>query len=213
MNLIAFVGFIGSGKDTASKHLVTEHFYKPIAFADALKDCVSSIFCWPRDMIEGESAESRVWRNQVDVWWAERLGIPHFTPRFALQNFGTEIMRNHFNTDVWMMNVERRIAAMGEGARIVLTDARFGNELALATRLGGKIVRVRRGAEPEWYGAALDANINPNPLIREANRTLLTEQYKVHESEWAWIGYDFDAVIDNNGTIDDLHRAAEDLMR
>jgi hypothetical protein len=35
---------------------------------------------------------------------------------------------------------------------------------------------------------------------------------KIHASEWSWLGSDFDLVIDNNNTINDLYKQAENLL-
>jgi hypothetical protein len=35
---------------------------------------------------------------------------------------------------------------------------------------------------------------------------------KIHASEWAWLGNEFDHVIDNNGTIDELFKQAQSLV-
>jgi hypothetical protein len=34
----------------------------------------------------------------------------------------------------------------------------------------------------------------------------------IHASEWAWVGSDFDAVIKNDSTIDDLYSSVESLV-
>lgn len=212
MKIYGFVGLIGSGKDTASRYLVARHEFVPFAFADSLKDTVAALFCWPRDLLEGETGASRSWRNEIDPWWAAKLGIPHFTPRWALQNIGTETIRRHFNPDIWLMNTERRIEATGS-TRVVITDARFANEIEFVRKLGGEIVRVARGPDPKWFEIAEAANASPHETIRAANRqVMLTEYAHVHESEWAWAGTDFDHRIDNDGSLDDLHRATEALL-
>jgi hypothetical protein len=217
MEVIALTGFQGSGKDTAAQALIQHHGFMAIAFADALKDAVAAIFCWPRDLIEGETGESRAWREVVDPWWAERLGIPDFTPRFALRHIGTGIMRQHFNPDLWLLNVERRCLSLGQGARIVITDARFPNELDLARRLNGRVYRVRRGPEPEWYNDAITANgpdldVSRIAAVKALARDRLLHEYRVHESEWAWIGYAFDGIIENDGSRDDLLLKAAALV-
>ena len=33
-----------------------------------------------------------------------------------------------------------------------------------------------------------------------------------HQSEWDWLASDFDIVIDNNGTLDDLYAKVDDLI-
>lgn len=211
--IIALAGFIGSGKDTVGRYFVEEHGYQDMAFADALKDTCAAIFCWDREMLDGKNPQSREWRNQVDPWWAKRLGIPDFTPRRAMQLIGTDTMRRYFHDDLWIMNVERRIEERRtSNAPIVITDGRFPNELKLVQQMGGKVLRVKRGAEPEWFETALQANTDEDPEIR--NRAILSMgQRDVHRSEWAWIGYPMDRVIENDGTLDALFSKAEAFIK
>jgi hypothetical protein len=35
---------------------------------------------------------------------------------------------------------------------------------------------------------------------------------KIHASEWAWLGSDFDSIINNNGSIDELYAQSENLV-
>ena len=35
---------------------------------------------------------------------------------------------------------------------------------------------------------------------------------KIHAPEWAWLGSDFDSVIDNNGSIDELYEQSANLV-
>src|SRR5258708_6546586 len=100
MHLIALVGFKGSGKDTAGRFLVENYGFRNFSFAESLKDALASIFCWDRALIEGDTGESRAWRETVDSWWSEKLGIPNFTPRLAMQLVGTDVFRKHFNPDL-----------------------------------------------------------------------------------------------------------------
>jgi hypothetical protein len=39
------------------------------------------------------------------------------------------------------------------------------------------------------------------------------EKFGVHASETAWVGTDFDAVLDNNGTLDDLYQQVKHLAQ
>lgn len=202
MKIISLIGFKGSGKDTVANFLEAEAGYAPIAFADSLKDAIAAIFCWDREMLEGATAESRVWRETVDPWWASKLNVPDLTPRWVMQNLGTNTIRQHFNPDIWRCNVERRLLDMGEGAKAVITDGRFPNELDLARRYGSKIVRVRRGPDPDWWDRAAAANISQDP------DELAFLRSRAHESEWAWIGYPVDHIIENDAALEDVRRAA-----
>ena len=119
-----------------------------------------------------------------------------------MMNMGTEVMRRHFHYDLWVFNVERRMMLLD--SPIVLVDARFPNEVALAQRYGGKVIRIRRWAEPEWLPLAKLANLDPQQTVRDYARSLLARE-GVHESEFAWLNSVIDAVIDNDGAIADLH--------
>jgi len=208
MRIIGLVGFADSGKGTASRVLI-EQGWRPVAFADALKDVLAAMFGWSRHLLEGDTDESRVWRERVDPWWATKLNIPHFTPRFAMRHIGTDVLRAHFDNDLWVYRVERTISQMeADIPGVVLTDIRFPNEMALARSIDGRVFRIRRGPEPPWYSMATEANLS-NANAKHMMQTL----YKVHESEWAWIGAPLDGIIENDGTPADLGRKLLDLVR
>jgi dephospho-CoA kinase len=39
------------------------------------------------------------------------------------------------------------------------------------------------------------------------------EKLSIHASETAWVGTEFDAVLDNNGTLDDLYQQVKNLVQ
>jgi len=51
--ILGVTGLIGSGKDTIADYLVTTHGFKRVSFAASLKDAVSTVFGWDREMLEG----------------------------------------------------------------------------------------------------------------------------------------------------------------
>ncbi len=106
--IIGVTGFIGSGKDTIADYLTTFHGFKRVSFAASLKDAVSAVFGWDRELLEGSTKSSREWREQKDVWWSERLKM-EITPRWVLQYWGTDVLRNHFHTDIWVASVENKL--------------------------------------------------------------------------------------------------------
>lgn len=207
--LISVTGFIGSGKDTIADYLVAEHGFKRESFAGALKDAVAAIFGWDRELLEGKCPEGRAWREKVDQWWAKRLDMPHLTPRWVLQNWGTEVCRLGFHNDIWIASLENKLRKTNEN--IVISDCRFPNEIAMIKNLSGTTVRVKRGPEPEWWNDAIAVNAGMKRVGWALGKSKL-EKLKIHPSEYAWIGTEFDTTIENNGTIDDLYNNIEQLL-
>lgn len=192
---IVLVGFAGCGKTTVGEYLVQKHNFYGLSFADSLKDAVSSIFCWDRNLVEGNTKEAREWREQVDPWWAKKLDVPHFTPRWALRHFGTDIMRDHFNVDIWINNVEKRIIDLGD-VPVVVFDGRFPNEINLVRGMGGEAWRVKRGPEPYWFNYTQDE----------------LDDIGIHRSETQWIGCDIDRTIENNDELSKLYKIVDGII-
>ena len=209
--IIGICGLIGSGKDTIADYLQNIHQFRRESFAHALKDAVSQVFGWDRELLEGRTKESRAWREQVDPWWSERLKMPDLTPRYVLQVWGTEVARRSFHDDIWIAALENKLRKTKDD--VVISDCRFPNEIKSIKRSGGIVIRVVRGPEPEWYEAALSANRGPNGNVTWATSKAKLERAGVHSSETAWIGTKFDAVIDNNADgLDNLYSQIKDLV-
>jgi hypothetical protein len=209
--IIGICGFIGSGKDTIADYLVNIHQFRRESFANTLKDAVSAVFGWDRDMLEGRTRQSREWREQVDPWWAKRLNMPNLTPRWVLQYWGTEVCRRAFHDDIWIAALENKLRNSQDD--IVISDCRFANEIKSIKDAGGIVVRVVRGPEPKWYEAAVSANRGSVGNIDWALSLRRLEQNKVHASEYSWVGTKFDAVVDNNASLDDLFAQINDLVQ
>ena len=204
--IIGLCGFIGSGKDTVASMMV-ERGCTQDSFAAPLKDVCANIFGWPREMLEGDTIESRDFREIPDMFWTKKLGVPNFTPRLALQLVGTDVLRNHFNQDIWLNSLEYRMRKLAEDFPcVVVSDARFRNELDLIRTMGGVIIWVQRGELPEWY------DVDSNSYNNVVSRKIMTTKYRdVHESEWNWAGYPVDYIIDNNGTLEDLAKQVDNI--
>ena len=202
--IIGICGFIAAGKDTVADYLVNYHQFRRESFANSLKDAVANVFGWDRTMLEGRTAQAREWREQVDPWWANRLNMPHLTPRWVLQYWGTEVCRQGFHDDMWIASLENKLRTSKDD--IVISDCRFPNEIKSIKDAGGIVIRVVRGPEPNWYHLAINAN-SGGPIAKEMLKDL-----GVHASETAWVGTRFDAVLDNNGTIDELFQQIKNLV-
>jgi len=199
--IIGICGLIGSGKGTVGDILVEQGFTK-VSFADKLKDGVATIFGWNRAMLEGDTDESRNWREQPDDFWSQETGR-NITPRIVLQEFGTECMRDGFDDSIWVSLLKKQM--LDNPGDYVIPDVRFRNEQDMIRELGGEIWRVQRGDVPEWYGCAMLDNTTGSNLM---------ESYDVHVSEYKWIDMNnkFNSTIYNNNTIENLTQDTTKLL-
>jgi hypothetical protein len=207
--IVGFVGFIGSGKDTAADYLVNFHGYRRDSFANTLKDAVACVFGWDRTLLEGRTKEAREWREQVDPWWADRLEMPHLTPRWVLQYWGTDVLRKGFHDDIWIASLENKMRKTADN--IVISDVRFPNEIKAIHNAGGIVVRIKRGEDPLWYQDAVNMNEgrgNMSWLIS----TDRINKLGIHASETSWVGGDIDHTIYNDTTIDELFEQIKNLV-
>ena len=184
--IIGICGLIGSGKGTVADILVETHNFKKLSFADKLKDGVATIFGWDRAMLEGDTDESRQWRELKDDFWSNETKM-EVTPRLVLQLFGTDCMRNGFDDGIWVSTIKKKLL---ENPTIdyVVPDVRFANEVDMIRDIGGQVWEVKRGADPQWLIEYESTGVEPT----------------VHASEWKWIKSKKDLVIENDSTLDDL---------
>ena len=207
--IVGFVGFIGAGKDTAADYLVNYHGFRRDSFANTLKDAVSNVFGWDRILLEGRTKEAREWREQVDTWWAERLGMPHLTPRWVLQYWGTDVIRNGFHDDMWIASLENKMRKTQDN--IVISDVRFSNEIEAIHNAGGIVIRIKRGPEPIWFEHARNYNAGQQRIGWAIGKHEL-DKHGIHASEYSWVGGDIDYVVDNDSTIDSLFNQLEGIV-
>lgn len=202
--VIGLVGFIGSGKGAAGD-ILCEYGYKKESFAGGVKDAASYMFGWPRKMLEGDTEESRNWRETPDSFWSKKFGR-EFTPREALQLLGTEVGRDIFHQDFWVIQMENRLRFHDDS--IVITDVRFPNEIKWIRSVGGKVFEIQRGTSPNWY-KMLKAT---HPDRDQDFRWNIMSDYNVHYSEWAWVGCRMDGTISNDGTLEDLTNKIKNVI-
>lgn len=203
--IIGLSGLIGSGKGAVSDILVNDYGYTKMAFADSLKDATAAIFSWPRHLLEGDTEESRTFREAVDEYWSKELGR-EITPRYILQFMGTEVMRDTVSQDIWIQSLKIRIARSNL-ENIVIPDVRFKNEFEFVRQIKGTNIRVRRGPEPEWYYTAKMVN-----QYGESEQYSMKKYSHVHMSEWASVGEITNSIIPNDGNLDDLKRTLSGVM-
>ena len=196
--IVGILGFIGSGKNTVGNHLVNSHGFQSASFAESLKDAISAIFGWPRDMIEGSTSQSRIWREEPDIYWSKKMGRT-VTPRWVLQHLGTNVLRDRFFDDIWIASLEHKIKQTSRN--VVITDVRFPNEIKMIRENNGMLIWVKRGELPTWNNCALHTP-DSMPGIYPT----------VHSSEYMWVSQGPFSCIDNNETITQLHQQVDALF-
>lgn len=175
--IIGLAGYAQSGKDTVAKYLVENHGYTRIAFADKIREFVYEM----NPLISGNNFRSgQTVKDMVDeLGWDIAKQVTDV--RQILQRTGVAA-REVFGKDFW---VEAALADTYKGAKYVITDVRFKNEVEAIERRDGQLVRVIR------------------PGVDAVND---------HVSERDLDDYKFDRVIKNSGTLEDLETLIETMM-
>lgn len=199
--LIGLLGLAGSGKDTVAKIMREKHVFHRRSFASKLKDITSTLFDWDRHLLEGDTLEGRSFRDTISYDWSDSLNIRDFTPRKALQLLGTEVFRNSFHKDIWVLSTLNNLPE-----KTVISDVRFMNEVRAIEKLG-IVIRVMRGSHPEWWDTAIKAS---RGCIKSAH--LLDTYYKIHRSEWDTAHVETDFIIHNDGSIKDLEDSVKNIL-
>lgn len=135
---IGLSGYARSGKDTVAAHLIENHGYTRVAFADSIREALYRLN--PKISMDLVSGFIGI-RHAVDMFgWDEvKEQVPE--ARNLLQRLGTEVGRDMFGSDFWVEDAMNRIE---DGSKVVFTDVRFPNEADAIRSLGGRIYRVER---------------------------------------------------------------------
>lgn len=132
-NIIGICGPKGSGKTTAAKALQDIGFFR-MAFADPLKEALKIMCLFSDEQMYG----SQEVKQTVDERWG-------FTPRYAMQQLGTEFGRDVLGEDHWIKHLLFRVKALSQidpEHPIVIEDVRFVNEADAIHALGGRVIGV-----------------------------------------------------------------------
>jgi len=132
--------------------------------------------------VDQEGATRLVEGDLKDEW------IPALksTPRNLMQTLGTEWGRKTIHEDLWVNLLEATLDdLLGQGKKVVIDDMRFQNEFDLINKLGGTTVKVMR-------------------------RTM--DQVTLHSSEGVLTHQEFDYILDNNGSVTELHQQVAGII-
>lgn len=208
--ILMLCGFKGAGKDTIANFL-NHYNYSKYAFATPVKDVISIMCGWDREMLEGTTEESREWRETVDEFWSERFNIPNFTPRKALTHISTEIIRKHLCDSIWIDSIINQLEVQ-DSDKIVITDLRFMTEYERIKEYCEErgyrlsIVKVNR-IDPEYLAERYKAAHGDPEAIKIMNEN------DIHRSEYEWLAIEPDHIIDNSTTITNAYADAENKLK
>ena len=202
--IVGLCGFAGAGKSTVANYLVDQYDFTRLSFAAALKDVCAALFHWDRARLEGRTPEDRAWREIPDEFWSKKMGQP-WTPRYALQYVGTEVMRNNLHRNIWVDRIAVQLHALSPNARVVFDDARFSNELSTIESFDGTLLVLGRDTgnfteeHRRLWNAAFDTTV-PQP-------TTITTHLHPSETEWLiYPGIRTAPIVWNRDDFDTLYR-------
>lgn len=214
-NIIVISGLKNSGKDTVAdmlqyclsvpepfrKYWMYRHYryafnntYEKVAFADSLKDTLSVLFGIPVEKFYERDFKEHFYIKGLEITdtpdnildedsFIKMLNKKDFsflkthfiTIRQLLQCFGTEIVRGLFGNAFW---AER--AMKHNFDKMIITDLRFKVELEAVRKRNGLVLYI------------------DNPNCTPEQHTSENEVLEMKDN------HDFDFIIENNGTLEDL---------
>jgi hypothetical protein len=200
MIIVGVTGYARAGKDTVADRLVARHGFKRMSFAGPLKavllkmnpilgmDPMRPGFCITlKDALERYGGEN---------------GVKELFPEYRrlLQKLGTEGIRA-IDEEFWIKAAAKMIMAEANDSRLVFTDCRFPNEGTAINDAGmrGNVLPLPGPTTELWC-------VERDEATKEAvNNAHESEQYVGKLGE--------QYTIDNNGNMDHLHMAVDDLAR
>jgi hypothetical protein len=188
--IVGLTGFAQSGKDTAAKALL-DIGYERRAFADPLRECLYVL----NPIISAQAIRTPITKDNATGLSVNRLRLADCVDAVGWDEAKklTEVRRllQVFGTEVVRDHFGRETwtnylrDSMQPGVDYVITDVRFDNEVECVHRMGGIVVRITR------------------PGVGPVN---------AHASD-AVDGLPVDYTIDNNGSVEGLHKMLLDLVQ
>lgn len=208
--IIGFGGALAAGKDTVAKALgevleeTTDTPYAVIGMSDVLRDAIYVLNPIIKDPFENPSDEEIGLFNRVR-WKLQDNSYVHYRDlmqalidslgtyeeaytcakrrpevRGFLQRLGTEVGRDLLYQDVWVDVVAARAEKLAQTRNVLITGIRFPNEVEMMKKLSGVSVYVTRKNH---------------------------KSSSTHSSELSVSEDDFDIVVQNDGTLENVKRS------
>jgi hypothetical protein len=135
---VGISGWARAGKDTIADHMVANHGYTKMSFAEPMKEALYRL----NPLVEHLGGGSMSVMQSVGAdrdWDKAKLITPKI--RELLQRLGTEVGRDMFGENFW---VDLAISKIPDGSKVAFADVRFPNEANAIKELGGELWRVER---------------------------------------------------------------------
>lgn len=193
--VIGLTGFSGSGKDTVETLLAARFGAVRVAFADPLKDEIAAAFGVDRQLLDDPHAKNTptpalaLRQCTASAFVARNWGLAildALSPRTIMTAWGD--WRRETDRLYFVALANARIGALrraDDTTPVVVTDVRYHNELQMLQ---------------EAYHAPVWRVLRPG--LKPAGG---------HSSEWELAGAHVDAIIVNNGSLEQLEKIASDL--
>ena len=185
-------------------------------FADKLKDIVCLLIGCTREELENPKFKEKELGEEWGVWkvvkndgtqfggihenkkdaeftlsicsWSNcQVVFEKMTPRKMLQQIGTDLFRNQLHPSTWT----NATFADYQNDNWIITDVRFPNELEVIKKHNGITIRINRG------------------LVERTGKMI---QEPEHISEKVLDKAEFDYVIENNGTSEELIEKIKEIL-
>jgi hypothetical protein len=197
MRVIGLCGAARCGKDTAADSLIRRG-WKKMAFADPVRWGLLGVnptvnvaaLLHPLQRLTGARIHYSL-QQAVDRWGWDALK-EKTEVRGLLQRYGTEGGRDIHGQGCWLNIANRRLADVPPWNNVVFTDVRFPNESALIRKnYAGKVIRI----------------------VSQRSANFRCDAEGNHASEHSLQPSDWDAVVRNDSTIEDLESAITFAIR
>src|SRR4030043_230509 len=154
--IIGITGKKQSGKDTVADYIIYKYpSFTRYRFADPLKNIICYLTGW--NIPDLENSE---FKEAVDSKWG-------FSPRYALQQIGTEGFRKLLRDDFWVKVAEKYVIPKMD---YVISDIRFEDEAKFVRKRKGKIIHLRRFIA----GLSVDKHLSEKGIAFKNNDIMIT---------------------------------------